>query len=85
MIYDPTPRIVKIGDALSQLLNVALSRDHTETTSNESISSKAHRMNLPRRKIINAVFFWQDDHCKMSFDKDVDRARQTLQEAEQAK
>jgi len=85
MIHDPTPRIVKIGDALSQLLNVSLSWDHTATTSNESISSKGHRMNLPRRRFINALFFWQADHCKMSFDKDVDRARQTLRQAEQDK
>lgn len=81
MIYDPTPRIVKIGDALSQLFNVALSWDHTATTSNESMSSKAHRLNLPRRKLINALFFFQDDHCRTSFEKDVERARQTIQAA----
>lgn len=78
MIYDPTPRIVKIGDALSQLLNVALSWDHTNTTSNESISSKAYRLRKPSRKWINALFFWQEDHCRISFEKDVERAKQTL-------
>lgn len=79
MIYDPTPRIVKIGDAISQLFNVALSWDHTATTSNESISSKAHRLNLPRKRFINALFFSEVDHCRASFKKDVERARQTIQ------
>lgn len=39
MIYDPTPRLVKIGDALSQLVNVIWPFwDHRDTTANESIS-----------------------------------------------
>ena len=41
---DTTPRIIKIGDALSQLVNVALLPTHRSTTANESISGRAHRM-----------------------------------------
>lgn len=42
-MIDNTPRWIKIGDALSQLLNVALLPRHKETTANESISGRAHR------------------------------------------
>lgn len=42
-MIDNTPRWTKIGDALSQLLNVALLPRHKETTANESISGRAHR------------------------------------------
>jgi len=69
-------RLVKIGDALSQLANVALMPRHAETTANESISGRAHRQNWRKlRRVINALFFWQDDHCKAAYDADLERAR----------
>ena len=79
MIYDPTPRIVKILDAISQLLNVLLSWDHKATTSNESVSGKAHRLGLPHKKVINTLFFWEDDHCRLAYEKDVLRAKQVVE------
>ena len=79
MIYDPTPRIVKILDAVSQLLNVLLSWDHTATTSNESVSGKAHRLGLPYEKAINALFFWENGHCRLAYEKDVLRAKQVVE------
>ena len=43
-----TPRLIKIGDALSQLANVTLLPRHRETTANESISGRAHRLGWRR-------------------------------------
>tara|TARA_R100001086_G_scaffold16743_2_gene8192 strand:- start:2040 stop:2300 length:261 start_codon:yes stop_codon:yes gene_type:complete len=69
-------RIISIGDALSQLGNVSfLPRIH-ETTANESISGRAYRQDWKTlQKIINGIFFWQKDHCRMAFYNDLLRAR----------
>ena len=73
-------RLIKIGDALSQLGNVAwLFWPHKNTTANESISGRAHRENRKTlKKLINSIFFWQEDHCKSAFDKDLQRAKDLL-------
>lgn len=80
MMQDDTPRILKIGDALSQLVNVALMPRHQETTANESTSGRSFRCSWTfMEKIINLIFFWDPDHCMKSYFRDVDRAKQTLQ------
>ena len=78
---DTTPRIVKIGDALSQLINVALLPGHRLTTANESISGRAHRMGWRRiERVIDAVFSpFERDHCRNSHEADVARARRLLE------
>ena len=70
-----TPRLVKIGDAFSQLANVALLPRHRETTANESISGRAHRMGWRIERAIDWIFLpWERDHCRRSHEKDVLRA-----------
>lgn len=71
-----TPRLIKIGDALSQLLNVTLLPRHRETTANESISGRAHRMGWRRtERFINWLFrWWEPEHCRKAHEKDVMRA-----------
>ncbi|WP_439150812.1 hypothetical protein [Sulfitobacter sp.] len=39
--------------------------------------TSTHWQGVQRR--INAVFFWQPDHCKRAWDSEVTRARKTLQ------
>jgi hypothetical protein len=78
MIYrDDIPRIVKIGDALSQLGNVALSIDHKSTNANESISGRAYRQKQRKRRFIDALFFWQRNpgHCERAYLGDLERAK----------
>lgn len=77
-MIDTTPRIVKVLDALSQLINVALLPNHLETHANESISGRSHRNQWRFRHVINALFFWQDDHCRLAHLKDIERAKQTI-------
>ena len=81
MIHDPTPRIVKIGDALSQLINVALLPDHKSTTANESVSGRSHRMGWRLARWIDALFFFQSGpcHCERSYLADLERARKTIE------
>ena len=57
--------------AVTQLLNALLGGYPDETT-----SSRAHRKQGKRRwkiarGLINAVFFWQDDHCRQAYEAEV--------------
>jgi hypothetical protein len=59
--------------ALTQLLNALIGGFCDETT-----SSRAHRQQHKRRwrlarRAINAVFFWQDDHCRIAWQSEKER------------
>ena len=84
MAMDTTPRIIKIGDALSQLVNVALLPTHRSTTANESISGRAHRMGWRRvERVIDLVFSpIEREHCKKAHESDIDRAIRLLESLE---
>jgi hypothetical protein len=79
VIFDPTPRWKKIGDALSQLGNVGNPfADHTQTTSDESISGRAHREGSWVERPIDWLFLrltGEVGHCRNSYEADVARAR----------
>lgn len=66
-----------IGDASSQWWGWVLRRT---VSPNQSISGNAvdrHLAGRPRsRKIINAIFFWQDDHCLDAWLADEQRAQE---------
>jgi hypothetical protein len=83
---DDTPRIFKVGDALSQLGNVAWPFwDHRTTTANESISGRCHREQRWFRHVIDALFFMQRNprHCERAHRADVTRAKRFLADEEQ--
>ena len=77
---DTTPRIIKVGDAMSQLINVALLPGHRQTTANESISGRAHRVGWRRiERVIDAVFSpFERDHCRKAHEADVARSMKLL-------
>lgn len=72
---------IRIGDCLSQLLNVVVFFGQNP---NESVSGKAFRLRRISTfwkityKGINFIFYWQDDHCKAAYTADLKRAEQTL-------
>lgn len=57
----------RIWSASSQWLNVVLLFGHP----NESISGRSYRENWMVKKFINAMFFWQVDHCKSAYFNDL--------------
>lgn len=71
-------RLIKIGDALSQLANVAFLPRHQETNANESISGRSYRMGWRRtERVIDWLFApWEKNHCRKSYEADVRRAKQ---------
>jgi hypothetical protein len=79
MPQDPSPRLHKIGDALSQLLNVSNPLwDHTDTTPNESTSGRAYRCGWQLEQLIDAIF--GRGHCASAHHKDLERAHHLLQQ-----
>jgi len=78
---DNTPRIIKIGDAISQLINVTFLPSHRRTTANESISGRAHRSRWVRvERIIDFIFSpIESNHCMRSYHRDIERAKKLLE------
>lgn len=77
-------RAYKIGDALSQLLNVAFLPDVHKTTANESVSGRAYRCGWTFvQKVIDLIFSpWEKEHCRLSHEADVARARRLIQQVD---
>lgn len=71
-------RLIKIGDALSQLTNVTLLPNVSDTNANESISGRAHRKGWGIESFIDFLFFWEEAHCKKAYENDLQRARDLL-------
>lgn len=73
---------IRVGDACSQLVNVAILLGENP---NESISGRAHRMAGHSRgwDYTEAVidFVLNDGHCKQAYLNDVARAAKTLSES----
>lgn len=60
--------------ALDQLVNTFLGGYADET-----LSSRAHRRRLRGKGgvawVIDHIFFWQDEHCKASYESELERAQ----------
>jgi hypothetical protein len=74
--------VVRVGDATSQLVNVAvLFGDNA----NESVSGRSHRLKDKHKawSWMNASinFVFDDDHCERAYNNDVARAAKTLGES----
>jgi len=76
--------LTRVGDAISQLLNVlVLFGDNA----NESISGRSHRLKSRFRSwawlnaFIDVVF--GKDHCELAYLNDINRAKKTISESAQ--
>lgn len=58
--------LIRVGDALSQLLNVALLNGHP----NESLSGRAWRVKSRWHKVIDFLMF-DSEHCKTAYQNDI--------------
>jgi|GEM_PF-1739223 len=72
-------RLLRLSAWLSQGGNVVLFNGSPD----ETVSGRAYRQGVlqlnpkwaSRRRLINRVFFWQTDHCKISHQQDVKMAK----------
>ena len=71
-------RLVRLGDALSQLANVLL----LNGDANESISGRAHREGwIKAERLIDAIFApWDPQHCRIAYLMDVARAKKLIED-----
>jgi hypothetical protein len=71
--------LIRLGDALSQLLNVAL----LNGDANESISGRAHREGWRiAERIIDTLFRpLEKDHCRVAYETDLARAWELVKES----
>ena len=65
----------QIAVAFDQLVNAVFGGYADET-----ISSRSHRAYVDgkrkwTRNVINAMFFWQKDHCKEAYESEMDRSQ----------
>lgn len=67
-------RFIRIGDALSQLLNVLLLNGHP----NESLSGRAWRTQSVWYKVIDLLFWFDANHCKSAYNNDIEYAKSLL-------
>ena len=69
-----------IGHTSSAMVNTILfGGDMFTSTSARAHLEQAHPAWRNRRKFINAVFFWQADHCKRAWEADYARALRKVQ------
>lgn len=66
--------LIKMGDALSQLLNVLLLNGHP----NESLSGCAWRTKSVWYKVIDTILWFDKDHCKTAYLNDLEYARNLI-------
>jgi hypothetical protein len=73
-----TSRFTRLGDAISQFLNVLLFNGDP----NHSVSGDAYRYKRARlQRFIDYLFSpWEDNHCKNSYEHDVSKASRLLRE-----
>lgn len=67
------PNYFQVLIALDQLVNTWFGG-----MADETLSSRAHRLGISGQnkwayKVINALFFWQEDHCKEAYESELDR------------
>ena len=63
----------------SRLFQALISIDQTFNTligsgwADETLSAFSHRRQGWRRSVVNAIFFWQTDHCRDAFNAELER------------
>lgn len=67
-------RLIRTGDALSQLCNVIFLNGHP----NESMSGRAWRTQSRWYKVIDTILWFDKDHCKTAYYNDLKYAEQLL-------
>jgi hypothetical protein len=68
--------LMGIWSATSQWFNVVLLLGHP----NESISGRSHREDWRLKKLVNAILFWQIDHCKSAYMNDLKWAKAYIEQ-----
>jgi hypothetical protein len=66
------------GSLFSRFINAAFLGGSTHQTTSSRAHIETSKGWRRARVAINAAFFWQADHCRMSWETEVSNARKTL-------
>ena len=58
----------QIAVAIDQLVNALLGG-----MADETLSARAYRTRSPLERYIDAIFFWDENHCRTSFQSELER------------
>lgn len=85
------PRPLYIAYRVAEMLVSIISRTYNAVilylitgsgSTHQTTSARCYIEHLPlHRAVINAIFFWQDDHCEWAWRREVEEARKTLERA----
>lgn len=73
----------RVGEMAVSLVSRFINAAFLGGSTHQTTSARCHIEPWPRgKRIVNTLFFWQDDHCKWAWEREVEVARKTLQRAE---
>lgn len=62
-------RFTKIAIAIDQLIGAVF----VGTYPDETLSAYCHRTQSPLERYLDAIFFWDENHCRTSFQSELER------------
>ena len=72
----------RIGEMAVSLISRFINAAFLGGSTHQTTSARAHIEDWPRgKRFINALFFWQEDHCRFAWEREVDAAKTTLRRA----
>lgn len=72
----------RVGEMAVSLVSRFINAAFLGGSTHQTTSARCHVENWRRGKaFINALFFWQEDHCRWAWQREVEEARKTLRRA----
>ncbi len=71
----------RVAEMLVSLFSRFLNAAFFGGSTYQHLSARAHQEGWRMRFWINALFFWQADHCREALEREVENARKTLRRA----
>jgi len=82
MFKRPLYILYRVGEMLVSLFSRFVNAAFLCGSTHQTTSARAHVEDWEKmRKLINAVFFLQEDHCKKAWEDEVAEAKRTLEKA----
>ena len=80
-LYVALRLIIMLVSVGSRFLNAAFLGGSTYQTTSARAHLEQGRAWRAFRRVINALFFWEDDHCRAAWESEIYHARKTLDRA----
>ena len=82
MSYRPFYILYRVFEMLVSLVSRFLNATFFGGSTHQTLSARCYIEPLPRTgEFVNALFFWQDNHIKWAWEREVKEAKKTLERA----